>query len=242
MRSNKLLLGVIAVVVAAGAYWMLLLAPKREEVTTLQEQVTQKQAEISQAEAALAGYREAQQSYKVTYAKLAGIGKAVPTDDDVRSLIVQLEDAAGRSKSDFQSFQIAGGAGSGSSADATGATPPPGTQTLGSTGLFAMPLQLRFSGSYDELTNLFTRLERFVSLNDKGLDVRGRLLRIDKMEMTPGAEGYKELTANITATSYLSTPTALPGGDPATSGATTAAGTTPATTTPSNATVTGALR
>jgi Tfp pilus assembly protein PilO len=238
MRSNKLLLGVIVAVAAAGAYWMLLLAPKREEVTTLQGQITQKEGEIAQAEATLAGYRKAQQSYKVTYAKLTGIGKAVPTDDDVRSLMVQLEDAATRSKSDFGSFQVAGGAAASPGAAATAATPPPGAQMLGSTGLFALPLQLRFTGSYAELTSLFTRLERFVTVDDKGLDVRGRLLRIEKLELTPGADSYKELTADVTATSYLSTPTTLPGSEPA-GGATPAA---TAATTPSNATVTGAIR
>ena len=43
MRSNKLFLGVLVVAGLAAAYWFLLLAPKREEVTALEGQVTQKQ-------------------------------------------------------------------------------------------------------------------------------------------------------------------------------------------------------
>ena len=106
MKSNKLLIGVVALVAAAAAYWFLLLAPKREEAAALSEQVTQKQAEAAQAESTLASYRQAQQTFRVNYSTIARLGKAVPADDDVRSLVVQLEGAASTSKSDFRSIAV----------------------------------------------------------------------------------------------------------------------------------------
>ena len=245
MRSNKLLLGVVAAVAAIGVYWFLLLAPKREEAAGLAEQVTQKQGEIVQAEAALVGYRAAEQSYKVNYASVARLGKAVPADDDVRSLVVQLEDAASSSKVDFRSITVSGGGAPEPGTAATGKAPPPGSKTVGAAGFSGMPFTLEFTGSYLQLSKFFSHLERFVEVDDTGkLDVTGRLLRVESVQLLPSGGGHKNLTAEVSATTYLTPPAeGLTGGAtaaaPATSTTVTGGATTPPVT---PATSTGALR
>ena len=54
----------------------------------------------------LATYEDGAKTYKTNYATLARLGKAVPADDDVRSLIVQLEATAERSGVDFQQIEL----------------------------------------------------------------------------------------------------------------------------------------
>jgi hypothetical protein len=241
MRSNKLFLGVLVVAGLAAAYWFLLLAPKREEAAALEQQVTVKQQEVSAAEATLAGYREARDSYKATYARVTRLGKAVPADDDVRSLVVQLDSAARTSKVNFRSISVSGGAGpstdpQGTTAGAT--TPPPGAIASSSAGFSTMPFALSFAGDYGNLSDLFTELERFVAVHDQKIDVKGRLMRVDSIVLTPRPGDLKTgLQAQVSASTFLVPPTEGVSGSaasPAAPGATTA-------TTPTSAAVTGAI-
>lgn len=252
-RQNRLLLGVAAALAALAAYWFLLLAPKREEGAALAEKVAQTQASVAQAESTLASYREAEGSYKTLYATVARLGKAVPADDDTRSLVVQLESTAAASGVDFHSIEV-GTAGTSTTDDATIADPsaaklPPGAAAVGTAGFSAMSYDIEFKGSFLELSDLFSRLERFVQVHNDQIDVTGRLLRIEGLSMS-GAEGdYRDLTATVHASTYLE-----PAGEGLTAGATAQApagttSSTPATsadagTTPpvTTATTTGALR
>ena len=243
MRSNKLLLGVVAVAAAAGVYWFLLLAPKREEASTLAGQVSTKQSQVAQAETTLASYRTAAKSYKSNYATVARLGKAVPADDDVRSLVIQLEAAADDAKVDFRSIEVSDSGASTVPGTAPSVAVPPGA-TAGADGFATMPFALEFTGNYMRLSHFFTKLERFVQVHNEKIDVKGRLLRLENIKLTPSPDGYPSLSAKVTATSYLT-----PASTDVAGGATAAApGTTPAapaggTTTPvTPATVTGALR
>ena len=75
-----------------------------------------------------ATYEKAQgQLQRRTTRRSTRLGKAVPADDDVRSLLVQLDDAAKRSKVDFHSINVGAGGGAaghdGGAAAATGLAP-----------------------------------------------------------------------------------------------------------------------
>lgn len=211
MRSKPLFLGVLVGVGLLAAYWFLLLAPKRDEVAVLKGQVTEKQQEVTAAEGTLATYRTARDGYEETYARVTRLGKAVPADDDVRSLVVQLDGAAKGSKVNFKSIAVAGATGP-STAPASGApavTPPPGAISSGSAGFSTMPFTLEFSGNYSRLSDLFTQLERFVSVKRDEVAVTGRLMRVDSIVLTPTAGALPNtLQASVTASTFLVPPTA----------------------------------
>ena len=245
MTKNKtLLIAVVATAAAIAAFWFLALAPKREEATALEGKISTKQSELQSAEQTLAGYRKAKAGYGKNYATVVRLGKAVPADDDVRSLVVQIDSSAKRSQVDFNSVNIGGGSGSAAS-PATGAaaasakTPPPGATVVGTAGFLAMPFTFDFQGSFFRLGDFFTQLDRYVKLNDQDVDVTGRLLRVETFKLTPNAEDSTQLKAEVKATSYL-----LPADEGLTAGATAQgpaaanagtptppAGTTPPTTT-----------
>jgi hypothetical protein len=251
-RQTRLLLGVVAALAALAAYWFLLLAPKREEAAALATQVEQKEAAVAQAESTLASYRDAESAFKGLYTTVARLGKAVPADDDVRSLVVQLESAASASKVDFRSIEVGTGSAAPTDATATPAAPtdkplPPGAVPVGSAGFSTMAFNLEFNGDFLRLSDLFSRLERFVRVNDDRIDVTGRLLRVESVTLTPNGEDYRDLTATVNASTYLVPATeGLTGGAtaqapaaPTTPTEPSTAGTTPPVTT---ATSTGALR
>jgi Tfp pilus assembly protein PilO len=253
MKNTKTLIPVLALVVAGAAFWFLALAPKRAEIAKIDGEISAKQAEVEQSQQLVASYERAKANYRVNYAKLASLGKAVPADDDVRSLIYQLDDAARRSNVDFRALNVgaadgASGGGNGSTAPAAAGTkaPPPGTVAIGSAGFSAMPFTLSFKGSYFNLSNFFTRLEKFVTVQNNKIDVTGRLLLLGSISVTPqtSQDGQSsDLVAQVGAATYLVPPTEGVDGaaaptDPAAAGTAPApSGTTPPTTT---ATITGA--
>jgi hypothetical protein len=236
-RRNSILLVAVAVVAAVGAYWMLVLSPKRKEAVQIQQQITQKQTALSQAEATVASYEKSRANFRANYSLVARLGKAVPADDDVRSLLVQLNGAAGRAGVDFRTINIGGGAGASASSSAPAAKgavvtapPPPGASTVGTAGFSTMPFSFAFKGNFFQLGRFFNRLDRFVSVRNGGLDVTGRLLLLNSITLTPDTvKGFPMLRADVSANSYLLPPTeGLTAGATAAGPTTTPPGTTAA--------------
>lgn len=211
-RSNKILLSVVALGAAIAAFYFFVLSPKREEVAKLDTDIAAQKAEIEQARLTLAGYVEAKKTYKKNYATLARLGKAVPADDDVRSLMVQLESTADRSGVTFEKIEMANNLG-GETTTTDAATPAagqlaaaPGTVPVAGGVLSAMPFSFSFTGSYFDLTAFFARLEHFVSLNNAKLDSTGRLMRLESISITPSSVGFPDMLAEINAATYLVPP------------------------------------
>jgi hypothetical protein len=262
LRNNKILVAVIVAAAAAAAFWFLALSPKRKEAADLQTKIAAKQGEVDQSRSQIATYLKARESYKANYAVLARLGKAVPADDDIRSLMVQLNSAAGSTHVDFAKLDVGGGSAptsassSSASGDATvtgpdGLAPPPGTVQVGTSGISAMPFSLTFGGRYFNLTNFFNRLDHFVSVHNRHVRATGRLLRVETIALAPASNGYPHMTAQVGAATYLVAPTGAQA-TPSAGGTTPSTGTPPTTTstpstpstptTPTTATVTGAAR
>jgi hypothetical protein len=252
-RTTKLLIPAVIAVAAAAAFWFLVLAPKRDEIAKLDAEISQQETAASQAEQQAASYQQAKDSYRRNYTTVARLGKAVPADDDVRSLLVQLDTTAKKSKVTFRALTVSGGAsGAADATDATDASakrgagelaPAPGAVPVGSAGFSAMPFTFGFSGSFFRLSDFFSRLERFVTVQNDNIDVTGRLLLVGSIAITPDNGDLKQLQALVGASTYLVPPT-----EGVTAGATAAgpAGTTTASaaadgagTTPPTATITG---
>ena len=73
-KNPKLLIAVVALVAVLGAYWMLVLSPKREEISKLDAKVTAAKNDLQTAQATLATYEQAQSAYKTNYATVVRLG------------------------------------------------------------------------------------------------------------------------------------------------------------------------
>jgi Tfp pilus assembly protein PilO len=204
-RSLRLLLGVVLIAAAAGGYWKFMLAPKRAEAADLSTRISVAQAEVTQAQQTLVSYQKAKSEYRNNYAKVIRLGKAVPADDDTRSLVVQVDAAAKRSGVDFDNIDlVASGAASSSSNVATAQTTtglPPGAVNGGSFAV--MPFALSFTGKFNGLSRFFSRLERFVTVNGDKISVDGRLLRVEKITLQPAETGWPGIQAAVGVNAYV---------------------------------------
>ncbi len=193
---DRIVIVVIAALAVVAAAWLLVLAPEREKATKLGAEVSTAESQLTTAQSEVNAARSAQASYPTEYTSLVNLGKAVPTGQEVPSLIVQLAQATNEKNVEFTSITSGGSAGgSGSSAAA-------------SAGFTAMPFTFVFNGSFFDLYDLFQQLNRFTLRTSAGtLQVSGRLLTIQGVQLAPGTSGSgksnSQLTGTITATAYV---------------------------------------
>jgi hypothetical protein len=223
-RTNKILIAVAAIGLAVAAFYFLALGPKRKEISRLDTEVAAKQAEVAQSEQMLATYEKARASYKRNYATLARLGKAVPADDDVRSLLVQVEANADHTGVDFKKIELGTGlAGAtdtatpaaGAGADTGQLASAPGAVPVAGGALSAMPFNFTFTGGFFDLSTFFAKLEHFVTVNNQKVDATGRLLRIESVAIGPSTAGFPDMQASVGAAAYIVPPVegvATPGG------------------------------
>lgn len=256
--DRSVLLGLVILGVLA-AFWFMLLAPKREKASELEQQVSDLQTEVTLQEQLAAAAEAAQADYDQNYERLITLGKAAPADGDTPSLLAQLSALAEGTKTEFGSLtlsseappalpaaaesttdQNAEAAAPATSTPAATATPAPATEataallplgaSVGPAGLGVMPYDLQFQGDFFSMADLLKRLDKQIEIR-RGVKVVGRLLTINGFTMTPNEE-TGGLDVALSITSYV-----LPESQGLTAGATPTAPATsvpPATTVPTS--------
>jgi hypothetical protein len=228
---DRIVLIVVVVLAVLGGAWILVVSPERKQASKLGTQVASAKAELASAEGELAGARAAQTQYASAYSSIVNLGKAVPAEQEVPSLIFQLAQASNQQQVDFNS--ISSGAGPTTSTSTSSAA----AAATAAASFSQMPFTFVFNGGFFDLEHLFKQLTAFTNRTTSGaLKVSGRLLTIQSVKLapvvtngTPGATPKRTLSGTITATAYQ-----LPAGQGVTAGATATSPTgtsTPASTT-----------
>src|SRR4051794_8539143 len=104
--TNLMVGAMLFVVVLAGAFWILLLSPKREEASKLDAQVTQLEGSLAQHQGEIATAEEARSDFPTDYQHLVVLGKAVPSEDETASLLVQINHIASETGVRFQTLSL----------------------------------------------------------------------------------------------------------------------------------------
>jgi type II secretory pathway pseudopilin PulG len=258
---DRIILVVIAVVGLVAGAWMLLIKPERTKAQSLGAQVQTLQSQLTTAQGQVSAGLAARAQFAADYAELARLGEALPTDDEVPSLIYQLQSAATAAKVDFRTLQMSTSAAStptpaptsststsaasGTSNTATPAstTPPPPGASTGAAGLPTEQFTFQFVGSFFHLSGFFKRLQAFVVANNSHITVSGRLLTVNAVSLAAGPKGFPQIAATVSATTYMapSAQTVLNGATPAGPGGATSStgstGTSSGSPTPAAATI-----
>jgi hypothetical protein len=212
-RDRIVLMCLIPLLVAVGG-WMLVVSPERKKANSLGTQVSTAQAQLSSAETTLASAHAAQSQYPAAYSSVVSLGKAVPAEQEVPSLIYQLAQATGRHNVAFNSIV--------STSASNGASASGGAASAASAAFTAMPFTFIFDGGFFSLEHLFRQLTAFTThTGSGGLEVSGRLLTIQSVKLSPeaatapGKSKTQQLSGTIGATAYV-----LPASQGLTAGAT----------------------
>jgi hypothetical protein len=215
---DRLVLAIIGVAAVAAAFWFLALAPRREQASDLAAQVTQAEVRRDAATAKALAAERAKARYADDYATVARLGKAVPPEADVPSLVFQLESAARAAKVDFRKVTVESTQPS-APGDATATST---TTTSTTSGISPTPFTFTFEGSFFGLNRMLREIGRFSRVKGQRISVSGRLLTLDQVKLSAGRAGLPNVKAEITANAYVAPiPSALPGGTAAPAASTT---------------------
>jgi len=239
---DRLVIVIVALAAALAASWFLVLSPQRKESSKLATEIATEQETLDSALSDLAAGVAARRTYARDYATVARLGTAVPDDDNVASLIVQIQQAASAAKIDFRSLKVGETSAAGTQAplpptpttgapatQAATATLPPGT-AVGAAGFPTEPFSFEFRGNFFHLAEFMSRLQRFLVVRNRVLAVHGRFMTLDGIALDEAPRGFPEIKATVSATTYL-----LPPSQGLTNGATPAGPTATATAAPSSA-------
>ncbi len=207
-QSAKTALAVVVVIALAGAFWVLLLSPKREKASELSEQTATLRAEVSTEEARANSSLAAKRQFPRYYRELVLLGKAVPAEAATPSLLVQLNGVSAHAATSFESI-VAGGEGGSDSANAEGSTEAPLGSKVGPAGLTSMAYTLEFEGGFFGIAKFIHGLDSFVKTKKGVIDAEGRLVTIDSFTLSPielGPNGQEKLLATFDVSTYVTPP------------------------------------
>jgi hypothetical protein len=230
MRDRLVLIGVVVLAVL-GAGWVLVVSPERKEANKLATQVNEAQSQLQSAEGQLNNARQAQAQYSTAYAAIVNLGKAVPTSQQVPSLIYELAQVSGGKNVNFASIVAGsgnGGPSAGAAPSSAGSAPSSATGATAAASFSQLPFTFVFEGGFGDLERLFNQLDGFAKRTASGaVAVNGRLLTIQSVKLGPATttvagaatlKGPPKLSGTVTATAYV-----LPATQSLTGGATAAA-------------------
>ena len=232
-RRDRIIIAVVLSLAAVIGTWLLVIQPKRNQASQLGKQVSAAESQLASEQALVAQAVAARNQFASSYTELARLGEAVPTDDNVPSLIYQLQGAASGARVDFRSLVLQPASAStplqttsaptttpsgkptssasnsttpatGSAAAATAlAAPLPPGASVGPAGFPEEQFAFTFQGNFFHLANFFKRLENFVIATNRRVAVSGRLLTLNALSLGPGQQGFPAITASLSATTYL---------------------------------------
>jgi hypothetical protein len=103
---DRMIIVVVLLVAALGAFWFVGLSPKRKEASDLQSKIDVVQQQLTAAEQKASQARAAKARFSADYAEVATLGKAVPKSDALPSLLYQLQSAARGARINFNALKV----------------------------------------------------------------------------------------------------------------------------------------
>ena len=134
--DKAIVFGVLVAALAIGFY-LLLLAPKRQQASDLNGQIDQLHASISEKQQVASFAEQARKDFPRYYGRLVVLGKAVPQQADTASMLVQLNSISRNNHINFRSIALgtdASSAGAGSSTSAPPSTTAPSSSSTATSG------------------------------------------------------------------------------------------------------------
>jgi hypothetical protein len=217
-RDRLMLIASVAIVLLVGGYFVVV-SPEREKAAKLGSEIAAAHQQLESDQTVANEAAGARGRYAQAYAALVSLGPAVPATSETPALVYAL-DAATKSKD--VAFNSITSAGSSSGSGGTSGSSASSTSSAGagaaSASFAQMPFSFVFEGSFEGLYRLLAQLEGFTTQTASGgLQVNGRLLTIDGVQLAPSSTGSggsgssataeskssNRLNVTVTATAYV---------------------------------------
>jgi Tfp pilus assembly protein PilO len=167
------------VIIAAVAYFMLV-RPQRAESARLDEEIATLEQKV---DAALTASQGGESHAAVRVADVFELAKAIPGEEDMAGIILELDSVAAAAGTRFLSIT-------------PGAPAEKGEYR-------AIPIALTFEGSYYDLADFLFRLRNLVAVRDGKLAAKGRLFTLDSLDLHGAQDGFPRIEAVLTISAYV---------------------------------------
>lgn len=171
-------IGVTLVIAAVG--WFLLISPQRSRASEIEDEIAAVEVQIVQARQAA---EQAENAQPVRTADLFRLTKAMPSDNDIAGVLLELSKTAGETGIVFE--QIIPGA------------------TVAAGTFRAQPIELVFTGNFYSLSDFLYRLRNLVSVQQGELFANGRLFSVDKLQFVEADTRFPNIRALLTVSALL---------------------------------------
>jgi hypothetical protein len=170
--------GVTLVIAAVG--WFLLISPQRSRASTLDDEIAAVEVQVVQARLAA---EQAENAQPVRTADLFRLTKAMPSDNDIAGVLLELSKTAGETGIVFEQI-----------------IPGP---TVAAGTFRAQPIDLVFTGNFYSLSDFLYRLRNLVSVQQGELLANGRLFSVDKLQFVEADSKFPDIRALLTVSALL---------------------------------------
>ena len=192
-RRDRNVLLVVVMAAVIGAFWFLVMAPTRKDSSDLDKKIAMQQQRLTDAEAKVVTAQKAKRGYQADYAAVAELGQAVPADDDVASMVYQLDKAAKGQHIDFRSVKLVHV----EHPERLGRLPRPRAscpraRPSATPASRRCPFTFTFDGSFFDMQKFLVSVKRLTRVAGGDVAVRGRLLTIDRDHGRRFAQGLPE--------------------------------------------------
>lgn len=202
---DRLIVAVVAAVVAIGAVWLLVVSPERNQASALSAQIAAEQTALIPAQASLAAAKAAAAGYAGDVHTIAQVTTAIPTSVDLPNVIATITKLAGTSVN-VHELDVGG-------------------TSVTSAGPTTFGVTFTFEASYSSLQSFLAELDSLTATDGTNIAASGRLFTVGGVALTPLPPNRTKAT--VTATTYLQTQGGASTGATAATGATQTAAVTP---------------
>lgn len=201
MTIRKRDIGILAAIgfLALVALWyFFLISPKKTEISEVNEQAKVEKEAYERNTARLKNLDQERAAAQEARGDLMKLDKLIPGDEQIPSLIVELQNSANQAGIDFVKIE-------------------PDLSTPGVGGATVIPIEMKFEGRFFDVNEFLYRVENYARLEGSEVNVSGRFLSVveitmeegeflgwDNVTVTLGINAYTTMTPAATATQQRS--------------------------------------
>ena len=169
----------IAVVIALFG-WFALVSPQRSRATKMDAELVLVEQQISESRAA---QMQSSGAEPIRSADLFRLTKAMPSDNDIAGVMLELSHVAGETGIVFEAIK------------------PQATSAAGTNR--AQLIDLTFTGNFYSLSDFLYRLRNLVTVQKGRLLANGRLFAVEKLAFAESPAGFPSIRAFLTVSAFL---------------------------------------
>jgi Tfp pilus assembly protein PilO len=186
-KRDIFILAAIGLVAIVALWYFFLISPKRSEIVEINEQVQVERETFERNSARLKKLDQERAAAQEARGELLKLDKLVPGDEQMPSLIVELQKSANDAGIDFVKIEPD--------------LPTPGL------GASVIPIEMKFEGRFFDVNEFLYRVENYARLEGAEVNVSGRFLSVVEITLEEGEfQDWPSVTVTLGINAYTTMP------------------------------------